>query len=73
VTRSGIELMHSCYYIVIISLFIVVAHAASPQEHAVFQLVKPDSTHTKLEIIQEGLDILNKISQKVLNSLFVAL
>lgn len=32
----------------------------------VFQLVKPDPTHTNIEVVPEGLDRLNSISQKVI-------
>lgn len=34
-------------------------------DSSVFQLVKPDSTHTNIEIVPEGLSRLNNISQKV--------
>jgi hypothetical protein len=41
--------------------------AVAPRSYDhVFQLVKPDPTHTKLEINYEGAEILNSITQKVM-------
>jgi len=44
---------------------LLIALCAGAGDNNVFQLVKPDPTHTNLEIVAEGLERLNSISQKV--------
>eukprot|EP00026_Physarum_polycephalum_P002465 Phypoly_transcript_02472.p1 GENE.Phypoly_transcript_02472~~Phypoly_transcript_02472.p1 ORF type:complete len:865 (+),score=177.24 Phypoly_transcript_02472:169-2763(+) len=46
-------------------LFLFISFSWGLQHKEAFQLVRPDSTHTKLEVVPESLDLLKTLSQKV--------